>query len=88
MSPNSPSSKPEVPDTHPASRSGSREYGAAITEQRSRSGSAAMAGSVVELRAQEVRTKWKVRVHWGIIFAVVASLALWLLIRTLVGFAF
>ena len=87
MSPNSPSSKPEAPDAHPASRSDTR-HGGPVTEQRSRSGSAAIAGSVVELRAQEVRTKWKVRVHWGIIFAVVASLALWLLIRTLVSFAF
>ena len=43
---------------------------------------------MVELHAQKVQTKWNVRVHWGIIFAVVASLALWLLIRTLVGLAF
>ena len=31
--------------------------------------------------------RWSVRVHWGIVFAVVASLILWLAIKTIVGLA-
>ena len=88
MSPNNTSQKSESPDAQSPSRSGVPDYGTTVIEERARSGPAATGGSVVELHAEEVRTKWKVRVHWGIIFAVVASLALWLLIRTLVGLAF
>ena len=88
MSPNNTSQKSESPDAQSPSRAGAPNYGTAVTEQRARSGAAATGESVVELHAQEVQAKWKVRVHWGIIFAVVASLALWLLMRTLVGLAF
>jgi hypothetical protein len=31
--------------------------------------------------------RWSLRIHWGIVFAVVASLALWLAIKTLIGLA-
>ena len=80
----------EPPDAQPPSRSGSADYRTAVIEQRARSGTAATGGTVVELRAraQAIETKWKVRVHWGIIFAVIASLALWLSIRALIGFLF
>jgi hypothetical protein len=88
MSPNNTSQKSESPDAKSPSRSGAPDYGTVVTEQRARSGATATDASVVALHAEEVRTTWKVRVHWGIIFAVVASLALWLLIRTLVGLAF
>ena len=88
MSPNNTSQKSESPDAQSPSPSGARDYGTTVIEERARSGPAVTGGSVVELHAEEVRAKWKVRVHWGIIFAVVASLALWLLIRTLVGLAF
>ena len=32
--------------------------------------------------------RWTVRVHWGIVFAIVASLILWLAIKTVVDLAF
>ena len=32
-----------------------------------------------------IRRRWSVRVHWGIVFAIVASLILWLAIKTLIG---
>ena len=32
--------------------------------------------------------KWSIRVHWGIVFAVVASLILWFLIRTVAALVF
>lgn len=32
--------------------------------------------------------QWSIRVHWGIVFAVVASLILWLLIKTVVALVF
>jgi len=32
--------------------------------------------------------RWRVRVHWGIVFAVVASVILWLAIRSVVGLVF
>jgi hypothetical protein len=88
MSPNNTSQKSEPLGVQSPSRSGAPDDRAAVTEQRARSAAAATGGSVVELRGQEARTKWKIRVHWGIIFAVVASLALWLLIRALVSLAF
>jgi len=88
MSPNNTSQKSESPDAQSPSRSGAPDYVTVVTEQRARSGASATDASVVALHTEEVRTTWKVRVHWGIIFAVVASLALWLLIRTLVGLAF
>ncbi len=34
------------------------------------------------------RRRWRVRLHWGIVFAVVASLVLWFAIKTVIGFAF
>ena len=34
------------------------------------------------------RRRWTVRVHWGIVFAVVASLILWLAIKAVVDLAF
>ena len=37
--------------------------------------------------AQQGR-RWSVRVHLGIVFAVVASLVLWLAIKTLIGLVF
>jgi hypothetical protein len=88
MSPDNTSQKSELPDAQLPSRFGAPDYGTVVTEQRARSGAPATDASVVELHAPGVRTTWKVRVHWGITFAVVASLALWLLIRTLVGLAF
>ena len=90
MSPNKTSQEPEPPDAQSPSRSGAADYRTAVIEQRARSGAAATRGTVVELqaRAQTIQTKWKVRVHWGIIFAVIASLALWFLIRALIGFLF
>ena len=88
MSPDNTSQKSELPDAQLPSRSDAPDYGTVVTEQRARSGATATDASVVELHAQKVQTTWKVRVHWGIIFAVVASLALWLLIRTLVRLAF
>jgi hypothetical protein len=36
--------------------------------------------------AQQGR-RWSVRIHWGIVFAVVASLVLWLAIKALIGLA-
>jgi hypothetical protein len=88
MSPNNTSQKSGPLDVQLPSRSGAPDDRTAVTEQRARSAAAATGGSVVELRGQEARRKWKVSVHWGIIFAVVASLALWLLISALVGLAF
>jgi hypothetical protein len=88
MSPNNTSQQSESPDAQSPSRSGAPDHGTVVIEERVRSDPAATRGSVVELHAQEVQTKWKVRVHWGIIFAVVASLGLWLFIRTLVRLAF
>ena len=89
MSPNNTSQKSEPLDVQPPSRSGApADDRAAVTEQRARSAAAATGRLVVELRGQKARTKWKVRIHWGIIFAVVASLALWLLIGALVSLAF
>lgn len=90
MSPINTSQRSESPDAQSPSLSGAADYGTAVIDQRARSVAAAKRGSVVELHAQVVQTK--VRLHWGIGFAVVASgalwLALWLLIRTLVGLAF
>ena len=86
MGPNNTSQKSESPDAQSPSLSGAPDYGTAVTDQRARSVAEAKRGSVVELHAQAVQTK--VRVHWGIGFAVVASVALWLLICTLVGLAF
>lgn len=37
--------------------------------------------------AQQGR-RWTVRIHWGIVFAVVASLVLWLAIKIVIGLAF
>jgi ABC-type uncharacterized transport system permease subunit len=31
--------------------------------------------------------RWTVRVHWGIVLAIVASLILWLAIKTVIGLA-
>ena len=31
---------------------------------------------------------WTVRIHWGLVFAVAASLVLWFGIKTLIGLAF
>ena len=88
ISPDNTSQKSQPPDAQSPSRSGAPDYGTVVTEQRARSGAAATGGTVVELRAraQAIETKWKVRVHWGIILAVIASLALWFLIRALIGF--
>jgi hypothetical protein len=88
MSPDNTSQKSELPDAQLPSRSGAPDYGTTVIDEQARSSAAATGGSVVELHAQGVQTKWKVRVHWGIIFAVVASVALWFLIRALVGLAF
>ena len=88
MSPNNTSQKPEPHDAQSPSHSGSPDDRAVVAEQPARSTGAATGGSVIELHGQEARTTWRVRVHWGIIFAVVASLALWLLIRAFVGLAF
>ncbi|GEM_PF-2990904 len=35
-----------------------------------------------------IRPRWTVRIHWGIIFAVVASVLLWLGIKALFDLAF
>jgi len=43
------------------------------------------ASLVPELQGRRGRTRWKVRVHWGIILAMVASLTLWLSIGAFVG---
>jgi hypothetical protein len=32
--------------------------------------------------------RWSVRIHWGIVFAVVASVVLWLAIKALIGLVF
>ena len=32
--------------------------------------------------------RWSVRVHWGIVFAIVASLVLWFAIKIVVGLVF
>ena len=87
MSPDNTSQKSEPPDSQSPSRSGTPDDKTRYADQRARSAAAAAGGPVIELHGQEARTKWKVRVHWGIIFAVVASLALWLLIRAFVGLA-
>jgi len=34
------------------------------------------------------RRRWTVRVHWGIVFAIVASLTLWFAIKTVVELVF
>jgi hypothetical protein len=88
MSPNNTSQKSDSSDVQSPTRSGAPHDRVAETEQRIRSDAAATGGAVVELHGQEARTKWKVRVHWGMIFAAAASLALWFLIRTLVRVAF
>jgi hypothetical protein len=87
MSRKNTSQKSDPHDAQSPSRYGAPHDRAAVTEKRAQSSAMATGGSVVELHGQEARAKWNVRVHWGIIFAVVASLALWLLVRELVGLA-
>src|SRR5689334_12761866 len=79
---------PASADAQSPPRFGAPDDRAAVTEQQARSPATAKAGRVVELHGQEARTKWRMRVHWGIVFAAVASLALWLLMRAFVSLAF
>lgn len=54
---------------------------------------AGVTGSDAERRTEDVvpttksGRRWSVRVHWGIVFAIVASVVLWLAIRAVVGLA-
>ena len=45
-------------------------------------------GSVIDLPDRKPRTKLKIHVHWGLLFAVGASLALWLMILGVIRFFF
>jgi hypothetical protein len=38
--------------------------------------------------AAKLGRRWGVRIHWGIVFAVIASIILWLGIRTVAGLVF
>ena len=51
-------------------------------------GSGASTGPADVIPLARSRRRWSVRVHWGIIFAVVASLILWFAIKTVVDLAF
>lgn len=35
-----------------------------------------------------IRRRWSVRVHWGIVFAIAASLILWFAIKTMIELVF
>jgi len=64
---------------------------ASVARERRTEGAAA--GSGAEFRSDSgplagSGRRWSVRVHWGIIFAIVASAILWLAIRSVVGLAF
>jgi len=59
----------------------------AVEERRNPAGAAAGGSeSVVPLAGSGRR--WSVRVHWGIVFAIAASVILWLAIKSVVGLAF
>ncbi len=55
--------------------------------------SAELAGTEAGTGAEPPRVighgrRWSVRIHWGIVFAVIASLVLWLAIKALIGLVF
>ncbi len=41
----------------------------------------------LSLRDELIRSKWRIRIHWGIAFAVISSLILWSLIFALAHLA-
>src|ERR1700680_3828736 len=73
------------PAGHPEPATALGEGGADSSAATS-NGAAPNRAGVVQFRAAGRR--WSVRVHWGIVFAVVASVVLWLAIKTVVELAF
>ena len=69
----------------PAGRLASARQQAAV-ESATHDGAGAGQQAITE--PVRIRGRWSVRVHWGIVFAIVASLILWFAIKTLVGLVF
>jgi len=88
MSPNNVSPRSGSSDVQAPLPAALGQSGADPIEQRAPSRASMPRGAVVELPSQRIRAKRRVRIHLGIIFALVASLSLWLLIRTLIQLAF
>jgi hypothetical protein len=88
MSPTNTSQNSEVPDVTSLPRPDTLDRSAVTSTRQERPGGSAGPEPMLEAPSQSAVKKWKVRLHWGIIFAVVSSLALWLFIRELISLAF